>query len=93
MTTYEQIVATLRQARIDQGLTLEAVTVAGDIASASAVGYWERGQAMPTFPNLIKWAAGLGYEVELRPSRAALDADPDIAAETGWKRSHAGVED
>ncbi len=60
------IVAQLRQARRDRGLTQEAVAARAGVVRPT-IGTCERGEHSPTLPILEAWAGALGLELRLVP--------------------------
>jgi transcriptional regulator with XRE-family HTH domain len=69
------VVAALRQERQNQGLTLRELAAKADV-SRSAIETCENGKHAPLLPILALWAAGLGFELTLKPI-AGPDARPD----------------
>jgi len=54
----------LREIRIEKGWTQNYVAGIMDISSEN-IARWERGETSPTLNSLEKWAAALGYEIDL----------------------------
>ena len=54
----------LREIRIEKGWTQNYVAGMMDISGVTAVGR-VRGETSPTLNSLEKWAAALGYEIDL----------------------------
>ncbi len=54
----------LREIRIEKGWTQNYVAGIMDI-SGENIARWERGETSPTLNSLEKWAAALGYEIDL----------------------------
>lgn len=59
-------VALLRQARLDQGLTMEQLADRAGV-SRWALGKWLTGQTMPNVEAYVLVAGALGFEVDVRP--------------------------
>ena len=67
--SYYPVMATLRNARIDQGWT--QLEVAAEIgASQGAVCFWENGGRPPTLRHLTRLADFLGYEITATPKES-----------------------
>ncbi|PWR17705.1 helix-turn-helix domain-containing protein [Zavarzinia aquatilis] len=58
------VVTALAQARLEKGLTLEAVASRVGV-SAQALDQWERRQVMPRLENLFGWARALGMTIRV----------------------------
>lgn len=75
-----EIARILHQARIDRGITLQAVADALG-RSRQQIDQWETGTSLLTVPVLIEWALALGYSLVLQPREtlASDSADPESA--------------
>lgn len=60
------VVTALAQARLEKGLTLEAVASRVGV-TAQALDQWERRQVMPRLENLFGWARALGMTIKVTP--------------------------
>lgn len=65
--TPTEIVAALRQARADQGLSLRELSARSPRPhlNPGVVSLWERGGVEPTLTNLHRWATALGYDLTI----------------------------
>lgn len=64
MSRLDPIVKTLRDIRREQGLSANAVAQRAGI-SQSTIRHAERNRCSPTLSSLHRWAAALGYALEL----------------------------
>ena len=75
--TARALIATLAQARKEQGLTAESLAPCVGRAKR-ALSLWERGGEFPGLLRFTGWAEGLGYRVVLVPEAAQ---EQDLAVE------------
>lgn len=61
------IIQQLRQIRIEQKCSQDAVSALIGVNSRGQVSAWESGRVGPQYETLNKWADALGYELTLRP--------------------------
>lgn len=64
MSTYAEIVTELTIAREVAGLSMRGLSEQAHM-SVSEISIWERGIASPRAANLVRWAAALGFDIEL----------------------------
>jgi transcriptional regulator with XRE-family HTH domain len=65
-TNFQELAATLREARIEQGLRLKDVADAiPGYPRVQDVSKWESGVEAPSFMRLERWAHALGYSVRV----------------------------
>lgn len=62
-----KIIADLRNIRVEQNLSQEALAASIGMNSQSGICNWEKGRRSPTLVTLTCWADALGYELTLRP--------------------------
>jgi transcriptional regulator with XRE-family HTH domain len=61
------LVETLREARVDLGLSPERLGLLAGLSDGS-VRMWETGKRQPGFAEVVMWAGALGFEVRIGPA-------------------------
>lgn len=83
--TYDQMVHTLRLARVMNRRTQENIAARAGFKTRTSISHYERHGGEPRASNLVAWAGALGYDVQLvrrgpNPSADETASGTEIAA-------------